>query len=450
VRVLLDRYYVVCAGRRGVALLGGDACALDLPENSVDAVVTDPPAAIGFMGHEWDGDRGGRDGWSRWLAEQLAPSVRALRPGGHVLAWALPRTSHWTSTALEIAGLEIRDTVHDLLCLDDAVAALVASLDARQRAALLRVVEGGGPASAIFYQIFGQGFPKSLTSASAEIPEWSGTALKPAAEHWILARKPPGDSIAATYAEHGTGVLNIGGCRIGTDLVGGGASFGSAWHEGSGLGKSYEPKPVIGRWPAHLTLDERAAAALDTQSPEIRLGGRRGQAGVKLGYKGGARGYESEPIPPSTGGPSRFFYVAKPSRKEKERGLDHLDPSTGGEATGRTDGSAGVANPRAGAGRTGGARNVHPTVKSVELMRWLVRLVTPPGGVVLDPFAGSGTTALAAIAEGLSFVGVEQGGPCSVCGKEGACVGDEHERAPKYHPILVGRVEDALAGVGGE
>ena len=108
------------------------------------------------------------------------------------------------------------------------------------------------------------------------------------------------------------------------------------------------------------------------------------------------------------GGPSRFYYVTKPSRREKDAGCDHLEAKGGGEVTGRKEGSKGTKNPRAGAGRTGGAKNFHPTVKSIELMRWLIRLITPPGGVVLDPFTGSGSTGVAALAEGMSFIGVEQ------------------------------------------
>ena len=109
-----------------------------------------------------------------------------------------------------------------------------------------------------------------------------------------------------------------------------------------------------------------------------------------------------------TGGASRFFYVAKATRAEKDAGLDHLPLRTGGDATDREEGSAGLNSPRAGSGRTGGVRNHHPTVKSIALMRWLCRLITPPGGIVLDLFAGSGTTGLAALAEGLRFVGVER------------------------------------------
>lgn len=148
-----------------------------------------------------------------------------------------------------------------------------------------------------------------------------------------------------------------------------------------------------GRWPAHVVLDEGAAAVLDEQ------------ADVK-------------------GGASRFFYCAKPAKSETEAGLDHLPVKTGGEATDREDGSDGLNSPRAGAGRGGGRRNHHPTKKPVALMRWLVRLVTPPGGVVLDPFAGSGTTGIAALAEGCRFVGVEL--------------------TEEYLPILEGRIRHAL------
>jgi site-specific DNA-methyltransferase (adenine-specific) len=129
-----------------------------------------------------------------------------------------------------------------------------------------------------------------------------------------------------------------------------------------------------------------------------------------------------------SGGPSRFFtnfkYQAKPNRKERDAGLDHVEPSTGGEATGRKDDSAGTKNPRAGAGRTGGARNTHPTVKAAALMKWLITLITPPGGLVLDPFCGSGSTGIAAVKGGWRFIGVE--------------------RDEKYAYLAVSRIEHVL------
>jgi site-specific DNA-methyltransferase (adenine-specific) len=150
--------------------------------------------------------------------------------------------------------------------------------------------------------------------------------------------------------EHGTAGINVDGCRVGTRA---------------------EPP---GRWPPHVLLDDDAAAMLDDSAKFF----------------------------------PRFKYQAKPSTKEKSAGLEHLPTLSGYDATGRRNGEAGLRSPRAGAGRTGSARNPHPTVKPIELMRWLCRLITPPGGTVLDPFTGSGTTGCAAVLEGFGFVGVEQ------------------------------------------
>lgn len=378
-------------------LLHGDSAELGtvLAENTVDAIITDPPAGFGFMGEEWDGDKGGRDKWIAWLAQLVVPALLALKPGGYAFVWAIPRTSHWTATALENAGFEIRDVHHHL---------------------------------------FGTGFPKSLTHKSAEIPEWGGTGLKPAVEHWILCRKPLEGKLtyAENFAKWGTGVMNIGACRILTDeerkaVFSGAKGEGGPGAEVYGASEKYLSEPhEDGRWPAHLTLDLYAAGMIDAQSGETDI-----ENGGEIGLKGGSKG-RARKVKKSTGGASRFFYVAKPAPKEKNYGLDHLPTVSGGEATGgRAEGSAGVANPRAGAGRGGKHKNVHPTVKSVALMQWLIRLITPPGGVVLDMFAGSGTTGVAALLEGFSFIGVEQGGENN-----------------KYLPILTARLNQALADVG--
>lgn len=382
-------------------LLHGDAKQLAdvLSENSVDAIVTDPPAGIGFMNKGWDSDKGGRDAWIAWLADLMKASFRALKPGGHALVWAIPRTSHWTAMALEDAGFEIRDVHH---------------------------------------HIFGTGFPKSLDiSKQPGCDEYKGfgTALKPAVEHWILARKPLEGTYANNVRTWGTGILNIDGCRIGTEKVtthsrGANGAFPKRPTETSveESGRKSDQRDKLdtetgrtGRWPAHLSMDEEGAAVLDGQS---------GEAKPKRERKG--KRYKINPLPGTWpadpgGGASRFFYVAKASRSEKDAGLEHLKPRSGGEATDREDGSAGLANPRAGAGRTGGARNFHPTVKNLALMKWLIRLITPPGGVVLDPFAGSGSTGVAAIQEGFNFIGCELGG-------------DDGE----YLPILLGRIKHAL------
>lgn len=323
-------------GKTARLILGDSAEVLRaLAPGSVDAVVTDPPSSIGFMGVEWDGDRGGRDAWVAWLRGIMELALVALKPGGHALAWALPKRSHWTALAVEDAGFEIRD---------------------------------------IHHHIFGEGMPKSPA------------VLKPAVEHWIMGRKSFRGSLTACVAKHGTGGLNIEGCRIPhaseadresaivpqpdfTRVSGRATNLDASARNG----EMFDPKG--GRWPAHLSLDELGAAALDEQSGHLRAGNRpRVRAG--MGFGSTSEGTGGPMVKMDAGGASRFFYVAKATDDERT-------------ASGQVD-------------------NDHETVKSIALMSWLVRLITPPGGTVLDPFAGSGTTGLACAAEGMSFIGVEQ------------------------------------------
>lgn len=428
-------------------LLHGDSAELGsvLAPDSIDALITDPPAGIAFMNKSWDKDKGGRDGWVAWLAATLAPSFAALKPGAFGLVWALPRTSHWTAYALEAAGFEIRDRVSHL---------------------------------------FGTGFPKSMDiskaidkrlGATVSGTEWEGwgTALKPACEDWWLVQTPFRGTYAENVLAHGVGGLNIDATRLGENP---GYKYnaernGTTFHgeQGARLVQAAEKRgsdvveSTQGRWPAHVVLSHTykcwrlgendylcpvcgnvkstgscdkcgtkrgvcaegcAVRLLDEQSGVLQSGSRAAGVCKGIGYMSTATGDGGPAIASSCGGASRFFYVAKGSRSEKDAGLDHLPARTGGEATDRIDGQAGLDNPRAGAGRTGGARNIHPTVKSVALMRWLVRLITPPGGTALDPFAGSGTTGIAALEEGMSFVGCE--------------------REAEYLPIIEGRLRHAL------
>lgn len=422
-------------------LLNGDSSELDLGENTVDAIVTDPPAGIGFMGKGWDSDKGGREQWIAWLAETLAPAFRALKPGGHALVWAIPRTSHWTATALELAGFEIRDVVMHVfgngfpksrnvsIDIDKIVGGdrKPGELDPDQTCVYLKAgqpCQGHGESNSLSEQTIHRA-PTVAGSPEAEKWEGFGTALKPACEHWILARKPLKQTLAKNVLEHGTGVLNIDGCRIGEGTGEVETRLLPAFSKGRGhddgeyrgingghIGTIVRAVKDQGRWPAHLVLDETAGAMLDEQSgtakPKKAREGKRGGSGFGLfDHEKSASGDGTWPEDPG-GGASRFFYCPKPSRKERDAGLEHLPSRGGGEATGRAEGSKGLDNPRAGAGRTGGAKNFHPTVKAQALMRWLIRLITPPGGVVLDPFTGSGSTGVAALAEGMSFIGVEQ------------------------------------------
>jgi len=312
-----------------------------MPDGSVDAIVCDPPYGIGFMGKGWDSAVPGIE-WAR-------ESLRVLKPGGHLIAFASTRTLHRLAVAVEDGGFEIRDTVHwcywsgfpKSLDVSKAIDAAAGAEREVIRESTDRRGDGTG------YGLGHSGRVVSLDPATDAARQWSGwgTALKPAVEPAVLARKPLSGTVAANVLEHGTGGLNIDGCRI--------APGDEAW---PGPQDEVAPAPAAaGRWPANL------------------------------------------------------YHCPKPSTAERERGTEGLPARSAGELVDRDEGSAGMDNPRAGAGRTSsGRRNFHPTVKPVQLMRWLVRLVTPPGGVVLDPFMGSGTTGIAAAIEGFDFIGIER------------------------------------------
>ena len=356
---------------------------------SVDAVVCDPPYGIRFMGQAWDGAdieaaaraRAGQDlsltaneAFQAWCKEWAGEALRVLKPGGHMLAFGGTRTYHRLAAGIEDAGFEIRD------CLA---------------------------------WLFGSGFPKSLNVGKAtDAAEWDGwgTALKPAHEPIVVARKPLVGTVAANVLEHGTGGLNIDGCRIDTVSDGPGSTPPTA----KGSGRTMEGGEIVrepydgsrGRWPANVVLDEAAAATLDEQSGELVSGKSDGFSGEHRAEVYGRYARNELRQSRSTanrGGASRFFYRAKVSRAERNVGLEGFDAKA-------LNWSAGDQSPGTfqsdGTDKT--ARNSHPTVKPIALMRWLVRLITPPGAVVLDPFTGSGTSGCAAVLEGVDFVGIER------------------------------------------
>lgn len=475
-----------------------------LPDCSVDSLVTDPPAGIGFMGRDWDKNKGDRDKWIAWLEEIMREVVRVLKPGAHGLVWALPRTSHWTAFALENAGFEIRDCFHHAFgsgfpkslnvskAIDAAAGAereVIGTMTLSGTAAMSLEEKGGTYSSGIA----SNGHKKTIeitAAATDAAKQWDGwgTALKPSHEDWWLVRKPVEGTVAECVQKYGTGAINVDACRVGC-----GDDKGE-WpetdrHEGRGS-MSGQLSPVLtdttkGRWPSNLLLSHSADCiclgmrsvksnptwdtpnrvtlpssftgagvsavchdveeidvwqcvddcpifALDQQSEiagshpaGFATNGHHINHVIPAGYSGGFK-----PQPPhrlgDTGTASRFFpqfahdpelddpeawppflYAAKPSRAERDAGLEHFQARTGGEATGREDDSAGTKSPRAGAGRNGGAHNVHPTVKRVSFIQYLQRLVTPPNGVTLDIFVGSGTHAVAAYREGFRFLGCE-------------------------------------------
>ena len=376
----------------------------EIPANSVDAILADPPAGISFMGRSWDSDKGGRDQWVAWLTEVMGECLRVIKPGGHALVWALPRTSHWTGWALESAGWQIRDRIaHQFYSGFPKSLAIDLAIDRHLGRAEQREVvgerEGTFPrkegtwsmATERANRTAGDRMECHVTApATPEAAAWSGygTALKPAIEDWWLCRAPLSEkSIAANVLAHGTGALNIDACRY---------AYGDPAWPGPGGEK--------GDWP---------------------ITDRNGDSAPIWG------GAIPTPTDHALGRwPANVIAIPKSSRAERERGCEGLTARTGAEATASKEGQARLDSPRTGAGRSADeVRNHHPTVKPVALMRWLCRLVTPPGGTVLDCFLGSGTTGVAAVAEGFDFIGIE--------------------REPEYMAICEARIRHAARGVGG-
>jgi len=461
-----------------------------LDDCSVDSIVTDPPYELGFMGKKWDASGIAYDPtvWSQCL--------RVLKPGGHLLAFGGTRTYHRMTVAIEDAGFEIRDSLHWLYGSGfpkslDVSKAIDKAAGATRAVGGTRITGGIKRARPDNAAGFSNPFTVGQTVIDVTVPAtdaartWDGwgTALKPAHEPIVLARKPLVGTVAANVMAYGTGALNIDGCRIaGADTTTRHNSSSSSYMTGN-IGavqpvvETYTTGSAAGRWPANLILThspdcqqtgtgtsrivdkERGrrpsnaigsvggpkgdpmpngptyddtpeqwecvagcpVAALNTQSGN-RPGGtfptQRG-SGVATGFGPGLPTEGGRRAMGDSGGASRFFtttewdpqidvpflYVAKPSRQERNAGLDGMPEA-------HTDFGG---NGRPGAGYNevihgkapSPAANFHPTVKPVALMRHLVRLVTPPGGTVLDPFLGSGTTAVAATLEGFAWIGCE-------------------------------------------
>lgn len=358
-----------------------------IADNSIDSVVTDPPYALvsiqkrfgkpgsapakdvygrgaaGFMGKQWD------TGEVAFSEEFWAEVLRVLRPGGHVVAFSGTRTYHRMAVAIEDAGFEIRDQLG---------------------------------------WVYGSGFPKSHNQHD----DWEGwgTALKPAWEPIALARKPLAGTVAANLAEWGVGAINVDGCRVEGGGIAAGGAGGLPRHktdEVRGDGIVYPPSE-LGRWPAnvlHDGSDEVLAAFPDAKGQQGYVGPKHGERPSKGIYGDFGARPDSHPRVEAETSAARFFYCAKASRADRDAGLDHLPKKAGGmvsntsgqHMTRRDDGYK--PEPRA---------NTHPTVKPTTLMQWLCRLITPPGGIILDPFMGSGSTGKAAVLEGFQFIGCER------------------------------------------
>lgn len=407
-----------------VTLLHGDALEVlrTLPDNSVDAIVTDPPAGIGFMGKQWDTDHGGRDNWIAAFAEIARECLRVVKPGAHALVWAIPRTSHWTATAWENGGWEVRDRVahvfgsgfpksHDVSkAIDKAAGA--------EREVVGEKVTGraNAPRSEGRNHVGwagGQMVVPVTAPATAAAKRWQGwgSALKPAMEDWWLLRKPLTGTIAANVLEWGTGGLNIDATRVQTqdDLSGGtyGGVFSASRNPDGSLCKAIGSGNK-GRWPAHLIhdgSDEVVAMFPDRKTTWVSPSHANNRSGdfLKELQHPGQQGFND------TGSAARFFYVAKASKRDRDEGLEETEGRMMGMSGGAQSQGEGYDKGQGiGLNRVTLRRNHHPTVKPTELMRYLCRLITPAGGVVLDPFAGSGSTGKGAVLEGFSFIGVEK------------------------------------------
>ncbi len=334
-----------------------------IPDNSIDAIVTDPPYGISFMGHKWD--------YQVPTVEQWAECLRVLKPGGHILAFGGSRTYHRLVVNVEDAGFEIRDQI---------------------------------------LWVYGTGFPKSH-NLEGDWEGW-GTALKPAHEPIVMARKPFKQTVAKNVAQFGTGALHIRACRVANEeeLAGGRGMLLSHQRDNTPPEGGYEQSPD-GRWPANLIHDgseEVIAMFPDSlgQQGDLKETGRARPSNGRLGDMAPPKAHKARVEDNKSA--ARFFYSAKTTPKERDEGMERFTAFTATEMTGgRKEGTAGLNDPRAGAGRKNGAKNNHPTVKPISLMKYLCRLVTPPGGIVLDPFMGSGSTGRAAIEEGFGFIGID-------------------------------------------
>jgi site-specific DNA-methyltransferase (adenine-specific) len=338
----------------------------ELPDNSVDAIVCDPPYELGFMGKSWDSSG------IAYSVELWRECLRVLKPGGHLLAFGGTRTWHRLAVAIEDAGFEIRDNI----------AWLYGSGFPKSHNISKAIDKAAGvefqakPASGVgFMNNTDDGYNTTLNQltrtgeSTDEAKLWNGwgTALKPAHEPIVVARKAVEGTVANNVLTWGVGGLNIDASRVGTEVISvhnapKGTFAGGDAERGSDT-DSYRQHE--GRWPANIILDEYTAELLDEQSDA-----------------------------------SKFFYVAKASKRDRNEGLDEL-PIQRPDL--RTSTGMGTFEEKG----VQPQRNFHPTVKPTALMQYLIRLVTPDNGVVLDPFAGSGSTGKAAILENKKFIGIE-------------------------------------------
>ena len=451
-----------------IRLLKGDCLQKlkELDDNSIDSVVTDPPYGIGFMNKEWDSPKkhreliereqkrseerhkegkspakgtftkgvqpglpigGAKEGrwFQEWSEEWAKEAYRVLKPGGYLLSFCAPRMYHRMTSGIEDAGFEIRDQLmwvfgsgfpksHNIGKAVDKIQGnereVVGKRWELSRDGVKRNPKNHNDKETQTIKNMAEpSWDIDVTKGNSEWEGW-GTALKPAHEPIVMARKPFKGTVADNVLEWGTGGINVDGCRIGySDNDDPRIGKGYEWEskaEPFGEAKTTQNKEgwnTEGRFPANIIFDEEAGRILDEQS------GIRKTNGVKTQVDNGANqpinlgGGLTKPREASEGGASRFFYCPKASKKDRNEGCDDLETKP---IKGRDEGQDKTSI--AYKARPTERQNIHPTVKPTDLMAYLVRLVTPKGGVVLDPFMGSGSTGKACVREGMNFIGIER------------------------------------------
>jgi DNA modification methylase len=398
-----------------------------MADNSVDSIVTDPPYELGFMGKSWDSTG------IAFNVEVWTEALRVLKPGGHLLAFSGSRTYHRMAVAIEDAGFQIRDQIMWLYgsgfpkSLD--VSKAIDKAAGATREVVGETIRGAQSESTGRYGAWGEGITPTAP-ATPEAQQWAGwgTALKPAHEPIVLARKPLIGTVAANVLEHGTGGLNIDGSRVGTD-----DGFEKAWDKpvstnisapnGKFISEGVQHtvdlssnRPIGGRFPANIIHD--GSDEVLAVFPDSKGGAFPAKSNIPTGvhYEGGwgavDNGVRTEM---GSGSAARFFYCAKASKRDRNEGLDGFE----GQSIGAKGNGLARVCATCNASTIQGCecpdrtyvnptrQNHHPTVKPTDLMRYLVKLITPPNGIVLDPFTGSGSTGKGAVMEGFNFIGIE-------------------------------------------
>lgn len=407
-------------------LRNGDCVEImrSLPANSVDSIVTDPPYELGFMGKSWDSTG------IAYSVRMWDEALRVLKPGGHLLAFSGSRTYHRMACAIEDAGFEIRDQIMWVYG-----SGFPKSLDVEKAINKTAGIEyKAQPASGVgFMNSTDDGYNTTLNQlvqvgeSTDKAKQWAGwgTALKPAHEPIVMARKPLIGTVAANVIIHGTGALNIDGSRIAYkdnevdfSVKQNQTTNATVQMGGAKPGDSIQMFKENGRWPAnfiHDGSDEVVELFPDTGMAKPERIGKKGGSGFGFFDDNKTANTQGRWPADSGGSASRFFYCAKASKKDRNAGLDDFagkEIGVKGNGLARTCATCGSSTlqgcecpDRTYVNPT--RANHHPTVKPTDLMRYLVKLVTPPNGTVLDPFTGSGSTGKAAMLEGFNFIGCE-------------------------------------------